>query len=84
MLNVTVNITRYGQCHGIQQYRTDLKEDVTKVLQSGKLHRNEYINHQSGFNMKNQDFPPRSESKNFNNRYGIVYKQKHVIMMHLI
>ncbi len=53
----------YGQCPVIQLYRTDLKEDVTNELASGKLHRNDYTKQQPGFTMINQDFPPLNESK---------------------
>ncbi|CAF1399049.1 unnamed protein product [Rotaria sp. Silwood1] len=52
-----------GQCHVIQQYRADLKEEVTKALESGKLHRNDYTNPRSDFNMKNEDFPSIRKSK---------------------
>ncbi|CAF2637385.1 unnamed protein product [Rotaria sp. Silwood2] len=45
-------------CHVIQQYRSDLKEDVNKALESGKLHRNDYTKQQHAFIMKDQDFPP--------------------------
>jgi hypothetical protein len=52
-----------SQCHVIQQYRADLKEDVTKALESGKLHRNVNTNPQSDFDMKKEDFPSLGESK---------------------
>ncbi|CAF4761696.1 unnamed protein product, partial [Rotaria sp. Silwood2] len=52
-----------GQCHVIQQYRADLKEEVTKALESGKLRRNDYTNLRSDFNMKNEDFPSIGKSK---------------------
>ncbi|CAF3090947.1 unnamed protein product, partial [Rotaria sp. Silwood2] len=42
----------HGQCHVIQQYRADLKEDVTKALKSGKLRRHESITRQPTFSMK--------------------------------
>jgi len=48
------NVPKCAQCHVIQQYRSDLKENVTKALEYGKLHRNDYIN---------QEFPPLGESK---------------------
>ncbi|CAF4841582.1 unnamed protein product, partial [Rotaria sp. Silwood2] len=52
-----------GQCHVIQQYRADLKEEVTKTLESGKLRRNDHTNLRSDFNMKNEDFPSIGKSK---------------------
>ncbi|CAF1259937.1 unnamed protein product, partial [Rotaria magnacalcarata] len=53
----------HGLCHVIQQYRSELKEDVNKALESGKLHRNDYTNQQHVFSMKDQDFPPLGESE---------------------
>jgi len=41
MLLGSEHYSLYGQYHVIQQYRADLKENVTKALESGKLHRNE-------------------------------------------
>jgi len=41
MLLGSEHYSLYGQCHVIQQYRADLKENVTKALESGKLHQNE-------------------------------------------
>ena len=52
-----------GQCHIIQQYRADLKENVTKALKFGELHRNEYNKLQSGFIMRDEDFPKFDKSK---------------------
>lgn len=53
-----------SQCHVIQQYRADLKEDVTKALEAGKLHRNMVTNPHPDFNMKNGIFPPLGGTKN--------------------
>ena len=52
-----------SRCHIIQQYRADLKEDVTKALESGKLHRNSYTSRQPEYNMNNEDFPELGEPK---------------------
>ncbi|CAF4845971.1 unnamed protein product [Rotaria sp. Silwood2] len=49
--------SRQSICHVIEQYRSDLKEDVNKALESGKLHRNDYTKQQHAFSMKDQDFP---------------------------
>ncbi|CAF4287990.1 unnamed protein product, partial [Rotaria magnacalcarata] len=53
----------HGTCRVIQQYRSDLKEDVNKALESGKLHRIEYTKQQHAFSLKDQDFPPLEVSK---------------------
>ena len=53
----------YSQCHVIQQYRADLKEDVTKALESSKFHRKVYSKQQPGFNIRDQDFSPLDEAK---------------------
>lgn len=50
-----------GQCHVIQRYRADLKVEVNKALEAGKLRRNEDSTSQTGFNMKNQEFPQLNE-----------------------
>jgi hypothetical protein len=52
----------HNQCLVIQQYCSDLKENVTRALASGKLHRNEYTNQQLAVPVKNQDFPPLGKS----------------------
>jgi hypothetical protein len=52
----------HTQCLVIQQYCSDLKENVTRALASGKLHRNEYTNQQLAVTVKNQDFPPLGKS----------------------
>ncbi|CAF4632819.1 unnamed protein product, partial [Rotaria sp. Silwood2] len=53
----------HGICHVIPQCRSDLKEDVYKALESGKLHRSDYTKQQHAFSMKDQDFPPLGELK---------------------
>lgn len=52
-----------SQYHVIQQYRADLKEGVTKALEAGKLHRNEFMNPQSDVNMRNEEWPHLGEPK---------------------
>jgi hypothetical protein len=52
----------HTQCLVIQQYCSDLKENVTRALASRKLHRNEYTNQQLAVTVKNQDFPPLGKS----------------------
>ncbi|CAF1384518.1 unnamed protein product [Rotaria sordida] len=50
----------HSQCHIIQKYRADLKEDVIKAVESGKLQRINYPK-QPTFSVNNQEFPPMNE-----------------------
>ena len=72
--HICSNVSRCAQCDGehhslnsecqvIQQYPADLKEGVTKALESGKLHRNTVTNRQTEFSMTNEEFPSLGEPK---------------------
>ena len=50
----------YSQCHVIQKYRADLKEDVTNAIESGKLQRTNFPKQQT-FSTNNQEFPLMNE-----------------------
>ncbi|CAF0886186.1 unnamed protein product [Rotaria sp. Silwood1] len=50
----------HSQCHIIQTYRANLKEDVTKAVESGKLQRITYPK-QPTFSVNYQVFPPMNE-----------------------
>ena len=64
MHNVTViHHSLNSQCSVIREYRADLREEVNKALESGKLNRNGNTNTQAHFDMKNEAFPPLGKSK---------------------
>jgi hypothetical protein len=50
----------HSQCHVIQKYRTELREDVTKAVESGKLQRNIYPKQQSS-SPNSEEFSPVNE-----------------------
>ena len=54
----------YSQCHVVQHYRAELKEDVQKAIESGKLQRI-VTPKQQEFHTKNQEFPSLNGDNKF-------------------